>query len=243
MTLDANKAAELVKQELSKISGTPDVQVLGSPAQSVPHFGFKSKGDYLRAHLLSVKTGSVDPRIKAIFSTLSADGSNTQYTGSAQGGFDIPQVITEIKSTPLYRDGILERVSKVVHAQGGNVLTMPFDQSAYEWATSGQVINRTPENTTFTPTQISGVQRQLMLYKYTELLPVTDELLSDNQGGLVNHLVMRGESKMRYAQTYDVIQGGGTTQAQGWINSPAAVQQGRWTAGTVKFPDLANMLG
>lgn len=201
-------------------------------------FGFKNSNDFLRTcrdHQFGRNLN--DMRFKAL--------STYSSLTSADGGYTVPQffvgdfVTSQVGalSTPF-----LDAVTKIPMGVGSSAV-IPVETAAYAWATAGIAASATSEAAAMTQTKNVTASVNIGLTKYTELVPITDELLSDSSFNMMNLNIGIALNKLKYKVQTDMISsnGNGLTAIEGIIYSDNLVSVNRAGSSVIGFADLLNM--
>lgn len=179
--------------------------------------GFKSLGEFA----LSIKSASrpgggyMDPRLERLAPTNVAN----EGTG-AEGGFAVPtDYRTAIMTKVMGEDSLLPRTDTIPVA--GNTLVVPKDNGT-PWGTNGIRAYWGSEGALKNTSRPVLDTMTLRLHKVYALVPVTDELLEDAPA-LDAYLRRKAPEAIDFAINLAIIQGTGSGQPLGVLNSPALV--------------------
>ena len=247
----AQKITKRVIEQVSKgISGVrPNIVIGPDRADLDPTGGFKNLGEFaavVRKHSLGYST---DERLSRMI--VKADGMNE--TALSDGGALVP---TEY-ANQLYRDVLAESVlfdkARKYPINLGNSLFIPVRSmvdlgitaasggSLGTWLTAGGV---TSDGVPI-PAQKPVYSRvQMTLNRWGALLPVTDELLQDNNVALSNFILDEGGIALAWDLNNAFINGSGQGQPQGVLASSALITVAAdpaQTPYTITYSNLVNM--
>ncbi len=247
----AQKITKRVIEQVSKgISGVrPSIVIGPDRADLDPTGGFKNLGEFaavVRKHSLGHFT---DERLSRMIAK--ADGMNE--TALSDGGALVP---TEY-ANQLYRDVLAESVlfdkARKYPINLGNSLFIPVRSmldlgttaasggSLGTWLTAGGV---TADGVPI-PAQKPVYSRvQMTLNRWGALLPVTDELLQDNNVALANFILDEGGIALAWDLNNAFINGSGQGQPQGVLSSSALITVAADTSQTpftITYSNLVNM--
>lgn len=242
----AQKITKRVIEQVSKgISGVRPSIVIGPDRQDLdPTGGFKNLGEFASAVRKNALGHPADQRLTRMIAK--ADGMNE--TALADGGALVP---TEYADT-LYRDVLAESVmfdkARKYPINLGNSLFIPVRSMTELGATAagggslGNWLNTDGVAIAMAKPVYSRVQ--MTLNRWATLLPVTDELLQDNNVALSNFILDEGGIALAWDLNNALINGSGNGQPQGILSSsaliaaPADVGQ---TNDTISYSNLVNM--
>lgn len=188
--------------------------------------GFRSLGEMAIAIRMAGRPGgggSLDPRLERLAtpSTYANEGSG------AEGGFAVPQDFrTAIMEKVMGETSLLSRTDQVPVA--GNTLTVPKDNGT-PWGTTGIRAYWGAEGGLKTQSRPAFDTMSLRLNKVYALVPVTDELAEDSPA-LDSYIRRRAPEAIDFAINLAIIQGTGTTQPLGILNSGATVSVAKETS-------------
>ncbi|MGC9260016.1 MAG: phage major capsid protein [Phycisphaerae bacterium] len=242
----AQKITTRVIDQVSRgLKGVRPTLVIGPDREDLdPTGGFKNLGDFAQSVRKHFTNKASDERIKRMIAK--ADGMDENIL--ADGGALVP---TEY-ANQLYRDVLAESVlfdkARKYPINIGNSLFIPVRQistlgqtsaagaSLGTWLNSdGVVINAQKP--------VYG-RVQMTLNRWGTLLPVTDELLQDNNVALSNFIFDEGGIALAWDLNQALINGSGSAQPQGILESgalvtaPADVNQPGFT---ISYSNLVNM--
>jgi len=201
-------------------------------------WGWRSFGEFAAAiRPASRNGGSVDPRlVQNAPTTYSSEGVG------ADGGFAVP---------PDFRAAIMEKVMGEGSLMGltdqmqtsSNTITFPKDETT-PWDSSGGLqAYWDGENDQLTQSKVALKEETLRLNKLTALVPVTEELMSDAPA-LDGYLRRRVPEKFDFKCNLAIVQGTGTGQPTGILNSGSLVSVARESgqaADTLVHENILNM--
>ena len=245
----SQKIAASVLAQVSKGVGRPTLVVGADRAALDPTGGFKNLGEFaavVRKHSLGQAT---DERLSRMI--VKADGMNE--TALSDGGALVP---TEY-ANQLYRDVLAESVlfdkARKYPINLGNSLFIPVRStvdlgvtaasggSLGTWLTAGGV---TADGVPIIAQKPIYTRVQMNLNRWGALLPVTDELLQDNNVALSNFIFDEGGIALAWDLNNAFINGSGQGQPQGILNSPALISapaDAGQTGFTISYTNLINM--
>jgi len=164
-----------------------------------------------------------------------------QEAVGADGGFTVPsEFMDEIFGHALEKDSLLPFCRRIPIS--GNAISIPVSEVA-PWASTGIRSFWDGEGQVLSQTKPALEQRELRLRKLVALVPVTDELLEDSTA-LAAWLPMELGNASRWKVNDAIVNGNGTGQPQGFINSGAIVEQAAeagQTADTIVAANVAKM--
>ena len=187
--------------------------------------GFRSLGD-MAYHVARacMEGGVLDPRLERL---AAATTYGSEGTG-ADGGFAVP---------PDFRSAIMEKVlgeeSLLPFCDqvptSSNVFTMPVDETT-PWQTTGGIqAYWDGEAQAATQSKPALEERTVKLNKVRALVPVTEELLEDAPA-MDAYLRRKAPSKIAFKVSLALLQGTGTGQPLGVLNSTALVTVSKETS-------------
>ncbi len=213
-----------------------------------PTGGFKNLGEFALAVRKGNK-GPMDERLKRLVTK--ADGMDE--TVLADGGALVPAEY----ANQLYRDVLAESVlfdkARKYPINLGNSLFIPVRSmldlgttaasggSLGAWLTAGVV---TADGVPITAQKPVYSRVQMTLNRWGCLLPVTDELLQDNNVALSNFIYDEGGIALAWDLNSAFINGSGQGQPQGVLASPALItvaEDPAQTPFTISYSNLVNM--
>ncbi len=237
--------SQVIEQVSRGLKGIKPTLVIGPDrAELDPTGGFKNLGDFAQAVRKHFTHKATDDRIKRMVAK--ADGMNEIAT--ADGGALVP---TEY-ANQLYRDVLAESVlfdrARKYPISMGNSLFIPvrsiteLGQTAAAGGSLGTWLNA--DGLAITAQKPVYNRVQMMLNRWGTMLPVTDELLADNNVALSNFILDEGGIALAWDLNQAFITGTGNAQPQGIMNSPALVTAAA-DAGqanfTISYSNLVNM--
>lgn len=199
---------------------------------------WKSQAEFMRSVKgAKLRPSQTDERLLNAPTTAGQEGINED------GGFLVPvDHRTEIMSQ-VFGEGSLASMCDEILI-GSNKLSLPQDTitpwdntqgvRAFWLAEGAQKIQTKPKFDKF----------EVELNKLAALVPVTDELLEDAQGGLMNFLNRKVAEKFDWMLSDAIIRGSGPLMPLGILNSPGRVIQtvpGGQGAGTIKAENILAM--
>lgn len=200
--------------------------------------GFNDFGDFAKAVVAaSPKTNPiVDPRLQNAPTTYGNEGSG------ADGGFAIPpEFRNEIMQLVEDEEDILGMTDQMTTST--NSMTFPKDETT-PWQESGGIqCNWEGEGQQLDQSKPSLKENTIRLNKLTTLVPVTEELLSD-ASAIDSYLRRKVPSKMSFKISNAIINGSGSGQPLGFMNSDALItvaKESGQTADTVVFENITKM--
>lgn len=205
-----------------------------------PRRGFSGLGEFLRvARSEGMNFGSPNDerlRIGASQTTFANEGTG------ADGGFLVPpQFASEIWTFSLDEDALLPYTDNLPVA--GNGMVLPKDETT-PWGTDGIRAYWQGEGTAGTPTKPKLGAMGLRLHKLMALVPVTDELIAD-QNALGSYLPKKVGSSVRWKTSDAILNGTGAGQPLGALSGAAALtvaKDGSQQTGTLSDTNIANMV-
>ena len=225
--------------------------------------GFSSIGEFFHDVAME-KTQHVTSKKMAAYRQFLKDWDLIQKAdGMSEGNTNLGGSLVPVEySDQLYRDVMQEsplwgKARKYPISMGASIViptrtTTNYGQTASGGGSLGQWT--TPDGTIIPPKAPTYGKVTLTLNKWTTLLPVTDELLADNNVALSTFIVEEGIIAMAYDMNAAFINGSGSGQPTGIlqsVNNPAyyatpgnlgtAIGVDRQTAGTIQYADLVNM--
>jgi HK97 family phage major capsid protein len=206
-----------------------------------PQRGFRSFGEYAQSvRAAGMRNGlAVDPRLvplAAAPSTFAGEGS------AADGGILVPPGFSQtIFTLSLGEDALLPLTDNM--PIDGNSMLIPKDETT-PWGTNGIRAYWQAEAGAGTPTKPVLGAMDLRLKKLLALVPVSDELLSD-QGALNAYLPMKVAMSIRWKANQAILFGSGAGVPLGALSGAAAVVQAKDSGQatlTLSALNLANMI-
>lgn len=201
-------------------------------------WGFRSFGEFAAAvRPASRNGGTVDPRL-----VMNAPTTYSSEGVGADGGFAVP---------PDFRQAIMEKVAGEQSLLGqtdqmttsSNTITFPKDETTPWDASGGLQAYWDGENDQLTQSKVNLKEHTLRLNKLTALVPVTEELL-DDAPALDGYLRRRVPEKFDFKLNLAIVQGTGTGQPTGIMNSGSLVSVARESgqaADTIVHENILNM--
>ena len=200
--------------------------------------GFNSFGEFAKSVRMAARNGGqVDPRlIQNAPTTVSTEGTN------ADGGFAVPPTFrAEIERLVMGEDSLLSMTDQL--RTGTNNMTLPKDATTPWQSTGGIQSAWTNELAQMAQSKVALGSDTITLDKLTTLLPVTEELL-DDAAGLDSYIRSKVPEKMDFKITDAIVNGTGTGQPEGFMNSAALItvaKEAAQAADTVKFENIIKM--
>ncbi len=242
----AQKITTRVIDQVSRgLKGVRPTLVIGPDREDLdPTGGFKNLGDFAQAVRKHFAHKTSDERIKRMVAK--ADGMDESVL--ADGGALVP---TEYANA-LYRDVLAESVlfdkARKYPINMGNSLFIPvrsmseLGQTNATGSSLGTWLNA--DGVAITPQKPVYSRVQMTLNRWGTLLPVTDELLADNNVALSNFIFDEGGIALAWDLNQAFINGSGSGQPQGILESGALVTVAA-DAGqpgfTISYSNLVNM--
>lgn len=199
--------------------------------------GWRSMGDFAAGvRRASVPGGmaDMDPRLAA--TTFSTEGVGED------GGFAVPPDFrTEIMTKVLGEDTLIGRTDQLTSSS--NTLTIPTDETTPWQSTGGLQAFWENEGSALNQSKVALNDKSLRLNKLTALVPVTSELLEDAPA-MTSYLRTKVPEKMGYKVTDAILNGTGTGQPLGILQSGALVtvsKESGQAASTIVFGNISNM--
>lgn len=214
---DADDDDDTPAQPIMK--GKPERQPNLMPDRRGGRWGWNRSGDFMTAvRNASMPGGQVDNRLAVRMDAPTTYGSSA--TG-ADGGFAIPPDFREeIMIQVLGEDSLLSRTDQLTSTS--NSITVPKDETT-PWQDSGGIqANWTGEGQQKGQSKPVLTQTTVPLHKLTVLVPVTDELL-DDASALGRYVMRKAPDKINFKVNHAIVQGNGTGQPLGILNSGAVV--------------------
>lgn len=210
------------------------------PNKGASNGGFRNLGE-MAWHIRNAavtKGTRIDSRLEAL---ASASTYGNEASGS-DGGFSVPPDFrNSIMETVLGEDSLLNRCDTVTVA--GNSFTCPMDETT-PWQTSGGVLAYWDgEAAAATQSKPQLQERTIRLNKCRALVPVTEELLEDSSA-MDTYLRRKAPLKIAFKVALAIVQGTGTGQPLGILNSPClvtAAAEGGQTADTLVGANVLKM--
>lgn len=244
----AQKITTRVIDQVSRgLKGVRPTLVIGPDREDLdPTGGFKNLGDFAQSVRKHFTHKASDERIKRMIAK--ADGMDENVL--ADGGALVP---TEY-ANQLYRDVLAESVlfdkARKYPINIGNSLFIPVRQISTLGQTSaagtslGSWLNS--DGVGITPQKPVYNRVQMTLNRWGTLLPVTDELLQDNNVALSNFIFDEGGIALAWDlnQAFITGNGAGSAQPQGILNSGALVTVSadvNQPGFTISYSNLVNM--
>ena len=236
---------QVIEQVSRGLKGIRPTLVIGPDRADLdPTGGFRSLGEFAQAVRRHFTHKSTDERIKRMMTK--ADGMDE--TAQADGGALVP---TEY-ANQLYRDVLAESVlfdkARKYPISMGNSLYIPVRSitelgiTAASGGSLGAWLNADGVSIGAQKPVYNRVQ--MTLNRWSALLPVTDELLADNNVALSNFILDEGGIALAWDLNQAMLTGTGAAQPQGILNSPALVTAAA-DAGqanfTISYSNLVNM--
>ena len=236
---------QVIEQVSRGLKGIRPTLVIGPDRADLdPTGGFKSLGEFAQAVRRHCTHKSTDERLQRMITK--ADGMDE--TALADGGALVPVEY----ANQLYRDVLAESVlfdkARKYPISVGNSLFIPVRSISELGVTSsaggslGTWLNA--DGVAISPAKPVYNRVQMTLNRWGAMLPVTDELLADNNVALSNFILDEGGIALAWDLNQAFITGSGSAQPQGIMNSPALVTAAA-DAGqanfTISYTNLVNM--
>lgn len=178
--------------------------------------GFRSLGDYaLAVRVACLPGGSIDKRLERLAPTTWGN----EGSGEAGGYIVPPDFRQAVMQKIMGEASILSRTDQLTIS--GNTLTIPKDNST-PWGTSGVRAYWGTEGGLKTQSRPSLGTMSTRLHKCYALVPITDELAEDAPA-MDSFLRKKAPEAIDFAVTLAILQGTGSNQPLGVLNSPALV--------------------
>lgn len=187
--------------------------------------GYRSLGEMAYSVARACMEGGItDPRLERL---ATATTWGNEQSG-ADGGFGVPQDFkNEIMAKVLGEDSLLTRCDQINTTS--NNFTMIVDETT-PWQTSGGIqAYWDGESVAATQSKPEIESRSVKLNKVRALVPVTEELL-DDAPAMDAYLRRKAPEKINFKVSLAILQGTGTGQPLGLINSPALVSVAKETS-------------
>lgn len=183
--------------------------------QSLGEFGFHVARYYRN-------NGQMDPRLDRLAAT--TYGNETSGT---DGGFAVPPDFrSTIMEAVMGEESLLSRCDQITVS--GNSFTSPVDMTT-PWQSSGGIqAYWGSEAATKTQSKPSLEERNVKLNKLYALVPMTDELLED-ASAMDAYLRRKAPEAIAFKASLAILQGSGSGQPLGVLNSPALVSVAKET--------------
>ena len=195
----------------------PTITPVGNPVFEKTG-GFKSLGE-MAVHVRRACTngGQVDPRLER----LAAATTYGNESSGPDGGYTVPtEFRTAIMGTVLAEDSLAGLCDQVT--TGSNNFTCPVDETS-PWQSSGGIqAYWDGEASAATQSKPALQDRNVKLNKIRALVPMTDELL-DDASAMDAYLRRKAPEKIAFKVNLALLQGTGSGQPLGLLNSPAIV--------------------
>jgi HK97 family phage major capsid protein len=208
------------------------------PTRRSRHYGFNHFGEFASCvRIASANGGQVDGRLRA-----QAPTETSSTSTDADGGFAVPPDFREeimrkvIVESPLF--GFTDQLTST-----SNNISFPKDETT-PWQSSGGIrVNWTGEAQQIAQSKVALEEDNVKLNKLTALIPVTEELLADAPA-LGRYLQTKVPENMGFKLDDAVLNGTGTSQPLGILNSPALVTVDEATgqaAGSIVYQNIVDM--
>jgi|SRR5271170_875317 len=242
----AGKITSRVIEQVSRgLKNVKPTLVIGPDREDLdPRAGFKNLGEFAQAVRRHYVHKSTDERLKRMI----AKATGMDESVLADGGALVP---TE-DADQLYRDVLAESVlfdkARKYPINLGNSLFIPVRSMSELGATAagggslGTWLNA--DGVQIAPQKPVYNRVQMTLNRWGTLLPVTDELLADNNVALSNFIFDEGGIALAWDLNSAFIGGSGSGQPQGILNSSAlvtAAPDSGQTPYTISYSNLVNM--
>jgi len=197
-------------------------------------WGWRNVGQFAGAVRLAAR-GTVDPRL--IMNAPTTFGSES---AQADGGYALPPDFRQQIMLKVQGEGSLLAQTDQ-QTTSSNQLTVPVDETT-PWATSGGIqVNWEQEGSAATQTKPAIQQATVRCFKLRALIPITEELLEDVTA-MSNYLGTKLPQKFTYALNDVIVNGTGTGQPLGLLNSPAKVTVTKESGQATLTVNAANVL-
>ncbi len=210
-----------------------------------PTSGFKNVGDFAMA-VKKHDQGQPDERVSKMQKVQKADG---MWEGDlASGGALVPVQYANELYRDVLADSILFDKARKYPINLGNSLWIPYrtmttlGQTAQGGGSLGSWLNA--DGVAITPAKPAYARVQMNLNRWGSMLPVTDELLQDNNVALSNFILQEGGLALAWDLNNACINGTGTGQPTGILNLTSlvvAAADASQTAFTISYTNLVNM--
>lgn len=193
--------------------------------QTLKNGGFRTFGDFAKAVSLSAacnRGGVTDPRLERISQEQLASATTYGSEGvGADGGFAVPPDFRNaIMEMVLGEDQLLSRTDQ--YTTDSNQITFPADETT-PWQTTGGIqAVWDGEAVAATQSKPQLQERTLKANKIRCLVPMTEESMSD-ASALDSYLRRKAPAKIAFKVNLALVQGTGSGQPLGLLNSPALV--------------------
>ncbi|HUQ68749.1 MAG TPA: phage major capsid protein, partial [Planctomycetaceae bacterium] len=193
--------------------------------------GFRTLGEMaIAVRKASIPGGGawIDPRLDQLNQSSSLAPTTFANEGSgAEGGFAVPADFrTAIMEKVLGEASLLSRTDQITVS--GNTLTIPKDNGT-PWGTTGIRAYWGNEGGLKTQSRPAFDSMTLRLHKVYSLVPVTDELAEDAPA-MDSYLRRKAPEAIDFAINLAIVQGSGSNQPLGILNSPATVSVAKETS-------------
>lgn len=221
-------------------AATSKSRITVSEPKEDPAQGFKSISEFANAVVGAVQAGriggEVDHRLRA------ATPANTHQGGGTAGeGFMLP---------PQYRDEVWELVTGFdefgplidEEPTSAREVKLGADETT-PWSSTGVKAYWRAEAAQMSGTQLDTEGRSVPLHELYTLALATEELLEDAPR-LTNRLTRRAAQAIAYKKNAAIVEGNGTGQPLGWMNSGALVtvaKESGQAADTIKAANVLKM--
>ncbi len=201
-------------------------------------WGWRNLGQFGAAVRMAGR-GKVDPRLIA-----NAPTTFGSESAQADGGYALPPDFrAQIMLKVMGENSLISMTDQLTTFS--NQVTVPVDETT-PWATSGGIqTNWEQEGAQAVQTKPALAQATVRCFKLRSLVPITEELLEDVTA-LSNYLGTKLPQKFTYALNDAIVNGTGTGQPLGILNSPAKVtvtkESGQATL-TVNAANVVKMWG
>lgn len=244
-----NATATITNRVLEEVSKTlrqvkPTVVVGPERRMADPTGGFANLGDFAQAVRRLATNKSSDPRLLAI--ARKADGMDESVL--ADGGALVPQEYANALYRDVLEESLLFGKARKYPINLGNTLFVPvrvmteLGVTAASGGSLGSWLNA--DGVAIAPQKPVYSRVQFTLNRWGTLLPVTDELLQDNNVALSNFIIDEGGIALAWDMNQAFINGSGLGQPQGILAASALVQapaDSGQLAGTISYSNLVNM--
>ncbi len=235
-------------ERINKIPASAASITINDRSKGDPTGGFKNLGDFALAIYKGATKRGDDERMTKYVAVQKADGMDE--SALADGGALVPvQYANELYRDVLAESIMFERARKYP-INIGNSLFIPvrtmttLGQTDSTGASLGTWLNA--DGVAITAKKPVYNRVQMVLNRWGTMLPVTDELLADNNVALSNFIFDEGGIALAWDLNQAFISGAGSAlaQPQGILNSGALVttpQDLNQPAGTISYTNLVNM--
>ncbi|HTV49523.1 MAG TPA: phage major capsid protein [Phycisphaerae bacterium] len=238
--------AKLADQINKAYKDRPNIVIGRDLSLDDPKSGFRNLGEFAQSVRKHYTGKGTDERLKKMWAIYKADGMDE--TNLADGGALVPQEF----ASQLYRDVLAESLlfdkARKYPINLGNTLFIPVRSMTELGATAagggslGTWLNA--DGVQITPQKPVYNRVQMNLNRWGTLLPVTDELLADNNVALSNFIFDEGGIALAWDLNSAFISGSGNGQPQGILNSGALITASSAEGQapySITYPNLVSM--